>query len=92
MYMIEITEDKLHSMTEHIEKGLRHMSKLMQCIEELEDDFSGSGAYGEKGRLGMRNDEEEDPKPMTAERLRRLQAIFALQNNLNDNKFHKMIE
>ena len=36
MYMIEITEDKLHSMTEHIEKGLRHMGKLMQCIEELE--------------------------------------------------------
>ena len=25
-----------------------------------EEDFSDSGAYGEKGRLGMRNDEEED--------------------------------
>ena len=59
MYMIEITEDKLHSMTEHIEKGLRHMGKLMQCIEELEEDFSDSGAYGEKGRLGMRNEEED---------------------------------
>ena len=59
MYIIEITEDKLHSMAKHVEKGLRHMGKLMQCIEELEEDFSGSGAYGEKGRLGMR-DEEED--------------------------------
>lgn len=59
MYVIEITEDKLQSMAEHVEKGLRHMGKLMQCIEELEEDFSGSGAYGEKGRLGMR-DEEED--------------------------------
>ena len=59
MYVIEITEDKLQSMAEHIEKGLRHMSKLMQCVQELEEDFSGSGAYGEKGRLGMR-DEEED--------------------------------
>lgn len=57
--MIEITEDKLQSMAEYVEKGLRHMGKLMQCIEELEEDFSGSGAYGEKGRLGMR-DEEED--------------------------------
>ena len=59
MYVIEITEDKLQSMAEHVGKGLRHMGKLMQCIEELEEDFSGSGAYGEKGRLGMR-DEEED--------------------------------
>ena len=59
MYVIEITEDKLQSMAEHVEKSLRHMGKLMQCIEGLEEDFSGSGAYGEKGRLGMR-DEEED--------------------------------
>ena len=59
MYMIEITEDRLHSMTEHVEKGLRHMGKLMQCLEELEEDSSDSGAYGEKGRLGMRNEEED---------------------------------
>ena len=25
----------------------------------LEEDFSDSGAYGEKGRLGMRNEEED---------------------------------
>ena len=60
MYIIEITEDKLHSMAKHVEKGLRHMGKLMQCIEELEEDSSSSGAYGDRGRLGMRNDEEED--------------------------------
>lgn len=60
MYMIEITEDKFYSMAEHVEKGLKHMGKLMQCLEDLEDEFLGSGAYGEKGRLGMRNDEEED--------------------------------
>ena len=38
----------------------------MQCIEELEEDFSGEGAYGERGRLGMREEEdwwdEEDKK------------------------------
>ena len=59
MYVIEITEDKLQSMAEHVEKGLRHMGKLIECMEELEEDFSESGGYGEKGRLGMR-DEEED--------------------------------
>ena len=26
MYIIEITEDKLHSMAEHVEKGLRHVT------------------------------------------------------------------
>ena len=66
MYMIEITEDRLHSMAEHVEKGLRHMGKLMQCIEELEEDFSDEGAYGERGRLGMKEEEdwwdEEDKK------------------------------
>ena len=61
MYIIEITEDKLHSMAEHVEKGLRHMGKLMQCIEELEDwwdeedkkhkDYSGSkDRYGKRMR------------------------------------------
>ena len=59
MYMIEITESKLQSMAEHVENGLKHMGKLMQCIEELEEDFSDSGAYGEKSRLGMRNEEED---------------------------------
>ena len=57
--MIEITEDKFHLMTEHVEKGLKHMGKLMQCLEDLEDEFLDSGAYGEKGRLGMRNEEED---------------------------------
>ena len=35
-------------------------------IEDLEDEFLDSGAYGEKGRLGMREEEdwwdEEDKK------------------------------
>lgn len=59
MYMVEITEDKIHSMAEHVEQGLKHMGKLMQCLEDLEEDFSSSGAYGERGRLG-RNSEESD--------------------------------
>lgn len=59
MYMTEITEDKLHSLIEHAEKGLKYMGKVMQCLSELEDEYSGEGAYGERGRLGMRNDEED---------------------------------
>lgn len=62
MYMIEITEDRLQSMTEHVEKGLKHLGKLMQCLESLAEETSG--AYGEKGRLGLRKsnryNEDED--------------------------------
>lgn len=76
MYMIEITEDKIHSMVEHVEQGLKHMGKLMQCLESLEDEFSDSGAYGEKGRLGMRELEDsnwwdEDDRKRRYSRMRR---------------------
>lgn len=71
--MIEITEDKLQSMTEHVEKGLKHLSKLMQCLEDIEDEYSGSGAYGEKGRLGMREnkDYQEEDNRRYINRMRR---------------------
>jgi len=29
MYMVEITEDKLSGLSEHIEKALSHMGKVM---------------------------------------------------------------
>lgn len=34
-YMIEITESKAEKLSEHIEQGLRHMGKAMQCVEEM---------------------------------------------------------
>lgn len=69
-----------------------HRANLLSDLEELQENIAL--AYVSKHGLfsDHSNDEEEDPKPMTAERLRRLQAIFALQANLNDNSFHKMIE
>ena len=69
-----------------------HRANLLTDLEELQKNIAL--AYVSKHRLfsDRSNDEEDAPKPMTVERLRRLQAIFALQNNLNDNKFHKMIE
>lgn len=69
-----------------------HRDNLLSDLEELQKNIAL--AYVSKHDLfsDHSNDEEEDPKPMTAERLRRLQAIFALRANLNDNSFHKMIE
>jgi len=49
MYMVEITEDKLSGLSEHIEKALSHMGKVMQCVSELEGDSEMNE------RMGMRS-------------------------------------
>ncbi len=71
-YMIEISEDKVSGLSEHLEKGLRHIGKAMQCIDELSQEsrmgerggygrygnrYDGGGRYG--NRYGMRDDEDE---------------------------------
>lgn len=76
MVQIRITSKKREKMSEHAEKALKHMGKLMQCIEELGDDDMderyGSGRYGsgggsmgeryhmERGRMNGRDDWEDD--------------------------------
>ena len=52
-HIIEITEDRIESLSEHIEKGLRHLGKAMQCVDELTRE-----GLGER-RGGYRDDEWE---------------------------------
>lgn len=42
MYVVEITEDKLSGLSEHIEKALSHMGKVMQCVSELQEESNHS--------------------------------------------------
>lgn len=87
MFQIKITSKKRDKMSEHAEKALKHMGKLMQCIEELgeDDDMDeryGTGRYGaggerypmERTRMNGRDDWEEDDDERTpmGERRRRL--------------------
>ena len=73
MFQIKITSKKRDKMSEHAEKALKHMGKLMQCIEELgeDDDMDeryGTGRYGaggerypmERTRMNGRDDWEDD--------------------------------
>lgn len=53
MYMIEITEDKLSNLTNYAEKMPKYGSKVMKCLEELEDESSKEGF-----RRGRRDDDE----------------------------------
>ena len=50
-YVIEISESKVGKLSEHIEKGLRHIGKAMQCVDEW---MEGEG-YGERGSMGERS-------------------------------------
>lgn len=54
-YIVEITEDKITDLSEHLEKGLRHIGKAMQCIDELSQE-SHMGERGGYGRYGNRHD------------------------------------
>lgn len=78
MYQIKITTKKKEKMVEHAEKALKHLGKLMQCVEEMGEDDMGErygGRYGNSRmgeRMGERDDWEEDDEdyPM-GERRRR---------------------
>lgn len=64
-YIIEVSEDKVSGLAEHIEKGLRHLGKAMQCVEEF---YDGDYGYGERGRYGERDDEDWDDDDRMGER------------------------
>lgn len=58
MRVIEITEKKRDKLSHNVEKALKYMGKVMQCVEELEDDDSDMGYRdddaGYRGRMGNR--------------------------------------
>ena len=81
-YMIQIEESKKEKLSEHIEKALHELGKAMACVEQF--DSMGErygmrgGSYGnryddmgERGRYGMRDDEDWDEDEMMGERRRR---------------------
>ena len=49
MRVIEIREDRLHSLAENVEKMLRYAGKSMQCIEDLRGgEMMGERRYYER--------------------------------------------
>lgn len=64
-YIIEVSEDKVSGLAEHIEKALRHAGKAMQCVEEM---YDGDYGYGERGRYGERDEEDWEDDDRMGER------------------------
>lgn len=54
--IIEVSESKVDSLSENIEKALHYASKAMQCI----DDLRGGGGYGERSHYGERYERNDD--------------------------------
>ena len=53
MRIIEISESKVGKLSEHIEQGLRHLGKAMQCVDE----WMEGGEMHERRGYGMREQE-----------------------------------
>lgn len=57
MRVIEITEDKREKLSHNVEKALKYMGKVMQCLDTLDDDEEMGYRENESGgyRGGMSN-------------------------------------
>lgn len=54
-YIVEITEKKVEKLSEHIEQGLRHLGKAMQCVDEwMSESGMGERSNGYGNRYGNR--------------------------------------
>nr|DAO50318.1 MAG TPA: hypothetical protein [Crassvirales sp.]DAR29014.1 MAG TPA: hypothetical protein [Crassvirales sp.] len=69
MYMIEITEDKVDCLMEHVSKGLKCFNKAMDCLEEIkehsshnnyEEDDYGDEEYDERYNNHMNKSNNRD--------------------------------
>ena len=49
MYVVEITEDKVDNLLEHMSKGIKCFNKAMECLEEMKED----------GRMNERYDDDD---------------------------------
>lgn len=47
MYVVEITEDKLDNIVEHMAKGIKYFNKAIECLDEVRQDSHERSRYRE---------------------------------------------
>lgn len=45
MYVVEITEDKMDNLIDHMSKGLKCFNKAMECLEDFKEHSSMNERY-----------------------------------------------
>lgn len=60
MYMIEISEDKIDSLVEHVSKSIKCLDKVAECLEEMrgesyedKDEYDKRDRYAAGGGIEM---------------------------------------
>lgn len=53
-YIVEVSDKKVEKLSEHIEQGLRHLGKAMQCVDE----WMQESGMGERGNINYRDEDE----------------------------------
>ncbi len=60
MYIIEITEDKLDNVIEHMSKGLKYFNKAIECLEEAKTHSSMNKRGPDYDKMDEDFDDYED--------------------------------
>ena len=60
MYVVEITEDKLDNIVDHMAKGIKYFNKAIECLDEVRQDQRHTARYG--GEYDDRYDDEDDDR------------------------------
>lgn len=58
MYVVEITEDKLDNIVDHMAKGIKYFNKAIECLDEVRQESHHEAKYG--GRYNDDYDDEEE--------------------------------
>lgn len=58
MYIVEITEDKLDNIVDHMAKGIKYFNKAIECLDEVRQESRHEARYG--GRYDDEYDDEEE--------------------------------
>lgn len=58
MYIVEITEDKLDNIVDHMAKGIKYFNKAIECLDEVRQESRHEARYG--GKYDDNYDDEEE--------------------------------
>lgn len=62
MYMIEISEDKVDNLLEHMTKGVKCFAKAIDCLEDIKEDSRMRSRYEDGGVYEPEEDDDYEPR------------------------------
>lgn len=88
MTFIQIEEKKMDKLSEHLEEGLRHFGKAMQCVDEWMQDSNMGERGGSMGYRGGRYGNRYEDMTMRGGR----GGYMGYRDDENDDEWEEMQE